>query len=422
MLGINAGNVAYIGPIDSGPTDAIFNASSTSTVAAFYTSGTERMRITSTGDVGIGTSSPGYKLDVVGYGRFSSGLVGSGGLLMYGDSSSPSGLLLTTSGNLGLGVTPNASWSGFRVFQFGSLGAVASADFGGGNTQTQLSSNAYYDGTNFRYLTTNTAQRYNQIAGSHVWLTAPSGTAGNTISFTQAMTLDASGDVVIGDTNTNSLRLSVAKSNPTRGILAHLYNLASSGQTGSQFLFTQNGIANWVIGQPALTNAFSFWVGRNTGADGTEVMRLDSSGNLGLGVTPSASNLASFQSPYGIFIGNNEAHTTKNAYYSSGWKYVTTAVAARFAVGEGGSDFRWYTAPSGTAGNAISFTQAMTLDASGNLLVGMTTPATSSAKTIHLANATVPTANPTGGGVLYVEGGALKYRGSSGTITTIANA
>lgn len=42
---------------------------------------------------------------------------------------------------------------------------------------------------------------------------------------------------------------------------------------------------------------------------------------------------------------------------------------------------------------------------------------------LGMANAqTVPNANPTGGGVLYVEAGALKYRGSSGTITTIANA
>lgn len=40
-----------------------------------------------------------------------------------------------------------------------------------------------------------------------------------------------------------------------------------------------------------------------------------------------------------------------------------------------------------------------------------------------IANAgTVPTTNPTGGGVLYAEGGALKWRGSSGTVTTIANA
>lgn len=35
---------------------------------------------------------------------------------------------------------------------------------------------------------------------------------------------------------------------------------------------------------------------------------------------------------------------------------------------------------------------------------------------------TAPTGNPTGGGYLYVEAGALKYRGSSGTITTIAPA
>ncbi len=42
---------------------------------------------------------------------------------------------------------------------------------------------------------------------------------------------------------------------------------------------------------------------------------------------------------------------------------------------------------------------------------------------ISIGNATTdPTANPSGGGILYVSGGALKYRGSSGTVTTIANA
>lgn len=40
-----------------------------------------------------------------------------------------------------------------------------------------------------------------------------------------------------------------------------------------------------------------------------------------------------------------------------------------------------------------------------------------------VANAgTVPASNPTSGGVIYVEAGALKYRGSSGTVTTIAPA
>jgi hypothetical protein len=42
---------------------------------------------------------------------------------------------------------------------------------------------------------------------------------------------------------------------------------------------------------------------------------------------------------------------------------------------------------------------------------------------IAIANALVaPSANPAGGGVLYIENGALKYRGSAGTVTTIAPA
>lgn len=42
---------------------------------------------------------------------------------------------------------------------------------------------------------------------------------------------------------------------------------------------------------------------------------------------------------------------------------------------------------------------------------------------LGLTNAsTVPTANPSGGGVLYCEAGALKYRGSGGTITTVGAA
>jgi len=47
----------------------------------------------------------------------------------------------------------------------------------------------------------------------------------------------------------------------------------------------------------------------------------------------------------------------------------------------------------------------------------------SGAGVVFLANAgTNPSTDPTGGGVIYVDSGALKYRGSSGTVTTIAAA
>jgi hypothetical protein len=63
MLGINSGNVAYVGAIDAGAVSTIFNASSTSLTASFYTSGTEKLTINSIGSVGIGsTSLTGYTL------------------------------------------------------------------------------------------------------------------------------------------------------------------------------------------------------------------------------------------------------------------------------------------------------------------------------------------------------------------------
>jgi hypothetical protein len=59
----------------------------------------------------------------------------------------------------------------------------------------------------------------------------------------------------------------------------------------------------------------------------------------------------------------------------------------------------------------------------GNVGIGTTDQFGGGVKVVGLANATTaPSTNPTGGGVLYVESGALKYRGSSGTVTTIANA
>jgi hypothetical protein len=112
-------------------------------------------------------------------------------------------------------------------------------------------------------------------------------------------------------------------------------------------------------------------------------------------------------------------YISQNAVNVGGWKYKATGFASQYI--QVNSQHRWQIAASGTAGNAITFTQAMTLDASGNLLVGLTAAGTTAAKTIQIADGTAPTANVSGG-QLYVEAGALKYRGSSGTVTTLANA
>jgi hypothetical protein len=72
-------------------------------------------------------------------------------------------------------------------------------------------------------------------------------------------------------------------------------------------------------------------------------------------------------------VGRGNAYLSNNATYNSGFKYINTSTAGQYNIS--GSTHSWYTAPSGTAGNAITFTQAMTLDASGNLNLGTTSNA-----------------------------------------------
>jgi len=74
------------------------------------------------------------------------------------------------------------------------------------------------------------------------------------------------------------------------------------------------------------------------------------------------------------------------------------------------------------AGQGLDYFSSLAIDSLGNLLTNGMVAATSAAKTLHLANAVIPTANPVGGGVLYVEAGALKYRGSGGTVTVLGAA
>jgi hypothetical protein len=108
--------------------------------------------------------------------------------------------------------------------------------------------------------------------------------------------------------------------------------------------------------------------------------------NLGLGLTPSAGSFKKIEIGYAgtsfSSVGQASSLIVTNGYFNSGWKYGGTGEATYYYQDAG--THKWYNAPSGTAGNAITFTQAMTLDASGNLLVGTTT-GTGSQLRVHTA-------------------------------------
>jgi len=117
------------------------------------------------------------------------------------------------------------------------------------------------------------------------------------------------------------------------------------------------------------SHAFTFFTANQ------ERMRIDSSGNLGLGVTPSAlwASGGNLQLANGVFTASSGAtRVMNNVVFSSALggapAYITSSQQATQYLQNGGAH-TWYTAPSGTAGNAISFTQTMSLDSSGNVTI-----------------------------------------------------
>jgi hypothetical protein len=168
-------------------------------------------------------------------------------------------------------------------------------------------------------------------------------------------------------------------------------------RTGGSTSFT----TSYVIGATGIS---TWYVG------GSTAMTLNSTG-LGIGVSPS-SNLH-VKGPSGSTLIRIEAVTDGLlGFIGSASGVITGSPANNLALrAENGL----YLSGGGNSPQLI-------LNSSGNLGLGVSTFGTSAAKVLGLANATAPSTSPAGMGQLYVESGALKFRGSSGTITTIAAA
>ena len=216
------------------------------------------------------------------------------------------------SGNLGLGVTPSANWqSARRALQISATAGGASIH-SAANSQAVVGANNVFNGTNYLYLASDTASRYEQLFGAHAWYTAPSGTAGNAISFTQAMTLNADGTFIIGGTAfTATAKAAVSTATATvyantgtvpTGTVFNVQNTSFTDYCGSFINFTAanaggfnsqcfiGGISNpegsGDFGRPA-TMVF----GRRSGGNNVETMRIDKDSRVLIGTTTAGGQL-----------------------------------------------------------------------------------------------------------------------------------
>ena len=265
----------------------------------------EGMRLTSTG-LGIGTSSPAQKIQASSSGdtyiqvsRTASGTeanlllgcesgsnviysrnatTGNAPLLFYTGTSER--MRLDSSGNLGLGVTPSAWNSGYKALEVKSSGGLA-AD---GTADVLLLQNLYLNSSG-QWIRRNAQAGgfYNISGAAHIWYQTGSSTAGSVATLTQAMTLDASGNLGVGTTSP-SAKFEVKAGNG--GQIA----LNNDGSQYTTALWQNNGTskveAYWdqtntlfAIGPTAASSSLVFQTA------GSERARIDSSGNFLVGTT-----------------------------------------------------------------------------------------------------------------------------------------
>ena len=227
--------------------------------------------------------------------------VASNGSLVLQSNGTTSAVTIDASQNLGLGGAPSAWGSGTSAIEIKNAGAIWRRT---SDNLFVLSANAYYNGTNDKYIANGFASRLFQVDGLFGWDTAVSGTAGNNISFTRSMTLTAAGNLGIG-TSTPSVRLDL-------------------GSTGNASFFTAtNGIdANFSMVFSTDTASL-----QNTGGTGaiafrtggsSERARIDSSGNFLIGKTVSTSTTVGITLSPGGYISVARSGTGAQSHIQFG--------------------------------------------------------------------------------------------------------
>jgi hypothetical protein len=104
-------------------------------------------------------------------------------------------------------------------------------------------------------------------------------------------------------------------------------------------------------------------------------MRINSSQNVGIGVTPFANSLSKsldLVGGAGLFGYANNAYLSANLYYDGAWKYKATGFGTQIEMTGFDGLTKFNRVASGSAGASATLLESMRIDSSGNTFVGRT--------------------------------------------------
>jgi len=239
---------------------------------------------------------------------------GNSSLTLQTGSGNTTAVTVDTSQNVGIGVTPSAwvsTWSALQV----KNGSIA-----GFSNRMYVNANSYFDGSNNRYIATDVATRYYQVNGIHAWEAAPSGTAGNAITFTQVLAVEKAKSLALeGATSVSGTGISFPATQSASTDANTLDDYEEGTWTpdvraGGSSTWTQKNGYYRKVG--SLVNAYFVCDGNNSGTSGNLTLYglPFAIGTIGGFVTFGIWSANSLSVPNGGFVQNSTGATSMNIY------------------------------------------------------------------------------------------------------------